>query len=157
PRDHRRAAGGRGVEHQPGDGRPADRRVQPRLPVHRRAAACLPDRDLRRHGANHRAGGRLRPSARPETAGAPPVGGALMSFFSWAWDWISQSANWQGAGSIPRQILAHLGYSGLPLLFATLIGIPAGVAIGHTRRGAVLAVNLANSWRAIPTLGLLIL
>jgi len=80
-----------------------------------------------------------------------------MSFFSWAWDWISQSANWQGSGSIPRQILAHLGYSGLPLLFATLIGIPAGVAIGHTRRGAVLAVNLANSWRAIPTLGLLIL
>ena len=28
--------------------RPADRRVQPRLPVHRRAAAVLPDRDLRR-------------------------------------------------------------------------------------------------------------
>ena len=80
-----------------------------------------------------------------------------MSFFSWAWDWISQSANWQGAGSIPRQILAHLGYSILPLLIATLVGIPAGVAIGHTRRGAVLVVNLANSWRAIPTLGLLIL
>jgi len=80
-----------------------------------------------------------------------------MSFFSYAWDWINQSANWQGPGSIPQQILAHLGYSILPLLIATLIGIPAGVAIGHTRRGAVLAVNLANSWRAIPTLGLLIL
>jgi len=80
-----------------------------------------------------------------------------MSFFSYAWDWINQSANWQGSGSIPQQILAHLGYSILPLLVATLIGIPAGVAIGHTRRGAVLAVNLANSWRAIPTLGLLIL
>jgi osmoprotectant transport system permease protein len=80
-----------------------------------------------------------------------------MSFFSYAWDWINQSANWQGSGSIPRQILAHLGYSILPLLIATLIGIPAGVAIGHTRRGAVLVVNLANSWRAIPTLGLLIL
>jgi osmoprotectant transport system permease protein len=80
-----------------------------------------------------------------------------MSFFSWAWDWVTQSANWQGSGSIPQQILAHLGYSGLPLLIATLIGIPAGVAIGHTRRGAVFVVNLANSWRAIPTLGLLIL
>jgi len=80
-----------------------------------------------------------------------------MSFFSYAWDWINQSANWHGSGSIPQQILAHLGYSILPLLIATLIGIPAGVAIGHTRRGAVLAVNLANSWRAIPTLGLLIL
>ena len=80
-----------------------------------------------------------------------------MSFFSYAWDWINQSANWQGPGSIPQQILAHLGYSILPLLIATLIGIPAGVAIGHTRRGAVFVVNLANSWRAIPTLGLLIL
>jgi osmoprotectant transport system permease protein len=78
-----------------------------------------------------------------------------MSFFGWAWDWVTQSANWQGSGSIPQQILAHLGYSGLPLLIATLIGIPAGVAIGHTRRGAVFAVNVANSWRAIPTLGLL--
>ena len=38
-----------------------------------------------------------------------------------------------------------------------MIGIPAGVAIGHSGRGAVFVVNLANSWRAIPTLGLLVL
>jgi osmoprotectant transport system permease protein len=80
-----------------------------------------------------------------------------MSFFSYAWDWVTQSANWHGSGSIPQQILAHLGYSALPLLIAALIGIPAGVAIGHTGRGAVVVVNLANSWRAIPTLGLLTL
>jgi osmoprotectant transport system permease protein len=80
-----------------------------------------------------------------------------MSFFSYAWDWVTQSANWHGSGSIPQQILAHLGYSALPLLIAALIGIPAGVAIGHTGRGSVAVVNLANSWRAIPTLGLLTL
>jgi osmoprotectant transport system permease protein len=80
-----------------------------------------------------------------------------MSFFSYAWDWVTQNANWHGAGSIPPQILAHLGYSALPLLIAALIGIPAGVAIGHTGRGAVFVVNLANGWRAIPTLGLLTL
>ncbi len=80
-----------------------------------------------------------------------------MSFFSYAWDWVTQSANWHGSGSIPQQILAHLGYSALPLLIAALIGIPAGVAIGHTGRGAVAVVNLANGWRAIPTLGLLTL
>ena len=34
-----------------------------------------------------------------------------MSFFSYAWDWVTQSANWHGAGSIPQQILAHLGYA----------------------------------------------
>jgi osmoprotectant transport system permease protein len=80
-----------------------------------------------------------------------------MSFFSWAWDWITQSANWHGAGSIPQQVLAHLGYSVLPLLVAALIGIPAGVIIGHTGRGATAVINVANAWRAIPTLGLLVL
>ena len=80
-----------------------------------------------------------------------------MSFFTYAWDWVTQSANWHGSGSIPQQILAHLGYSILPLLIAAVIGIPAGVAIGHTGRGAVFVVNVANGWRAIPTLGLLVL
>jgi len=80
-----------------------------------------------------------------------------VSFFSYAWDWVTQSANWHGSGSIPQQLVAHLGYSGLPLLIAALIGIPAGIAIGHTGRGAVLVVNVANAWRSIPTLGLLIL
>ena len=80
-----------------------------------------------------------------------------MSFFSYAWDWVTSSANWHGSGSIPQQLVAYLGYCGLPLLIAALIGIPVGAAIGHTGRAAVFAVNLANAWRAIPTLGLLIL
>ncbi|MGH3268768.1 MAG: ABC transporter permease [Trebonia sp.] len=80
-----------------------------------------------------------------------------MSFFSYAWDWVTTSAHWQGSDSIPQQLVAHLGYTVLPLLIAALIGIPVGVAIGHSDRGAVLVVNLANAWRAIPTLGLLIL
>jgi len=80
-----------------------------------------------------------------------------MSFFSYAWNWVTQASNWHGSGSIPQQVLAHLGYSGLPLLIAALIAIPFGVMIGHTGRGAVAVVNVANGWRAIPTLGLLIL
>jgi osmoprotectant transport system permease protein len=80
-----------------------------------------------------------------------------MSFFSYAWDWVTTDANWHGAGSIGQQILAQLGYSALPLLIAALIAVPAGIVIGHTGRGTVVVVNLANAWRAIPTLGLLIL
>ena len=81
-----------------------------------------------------------------------------MSFFSYAWDWVTTDANWHGFGSIPQQLVAHLGYSGLPLLIAALIAVPAGVAIGHRGgRSAVAVVNVANAWRAIPTLGLLIL
>jgi osmoprotectant transport system permease protein len=80
-----------------------------------------------------------------------------MSFFSDAWDWITQPAQWHGADGIPDQVLAHLGYSGLSLAIAALIAIPAGVTIGHTGRVAAFVVNLANAGRAIPTLGLLIL
>jgi len=80
-----------------------------------------------------------------------------MSFFSFAWDWVTQAANWHGAGSIPQQLVAHLGYSGLPLLIAAVIAIPAGLIIGHTGRGAAVVINVANAGRAIPTLGLLIL
>jgi osmoprotectant transport system permease protein len=81
-----------------------------------------------------------------------------MSFFSWAWDWITTSANWHGSGSIPQQLVAHLGYSGLSLLIAAVIAVPAGVAIGHRGgRAAIVVTNFANAWRAIPTLGLLTL
>lgn len=81
-----------------------------------------------------------------------------MSFFSWAWDWVTQGAHWQGQDSIPRQVLAHLGYSGLSLLIAVLIAVPLGVAIGHRGgKAAIVVTNFANAWRAIPTLGLLTL
>ena len=81
-----------------------------------------------------------------------------MSFFNWAWDWVTTDANWHGSGSIPQELVAYLGYCALPLLIAALIGVPAGVAIGHRGgKGAVVVINIGNAWRAIPTLGLLIL
>jgi osmoprotectant transport system permease protein len=81
-----------------------------------------------------------------------------VSFFSWAWGWITTSANWHGSGAIPQQVLAHLGYSGLSLLIAALIAVPAGVAIGHWGgKAAIVVINISNAWRAIPTLGLLTL
>jgi osmoprotectant transport system permease protein len=81
-----------------------------------------------------------------------------MSFFSYAWDWVTDSANWHGSDSIPQQLLAHLGYCGLSLLIAAVIAVPAGVAIGHRGgRSAVVVTNIANASRSVPTLGLLIL
>jgi osmoprotectant transport system permease protein len=80
-----------------------------------------------------------------------------MIFLRWAWDWLTQAANWHGQGSIPYQFAAHIGYSALALLIAAAIGVPAGIAIGHYSRGAAQVAGLANASRAIPTLGLLIL
>jgi osmoprotectant transport system permease protein len=76
---------------------------------------------------------------------------------NFAWRWLTSPQQWRGSDAIPLQILHHLGYTGLSLLIAALIALPLGVMIGHTGRGAVVIVSLANIWRAIPTLGLLIL
>ena len=80
-----------------------------------------------------------------------------MSFLNFAWDWLKSPQQWQGAGSIPIRVLQHLSYSALSLVIAALIAVPAGLLIGHYGRGGFAAVNVANIWRAIPTLGLLIL
>jgi osmoprotectant transport system permease protein len=80
-----------------------------------------------------------------------------MSFFSFAWNWLKQPQQWHGSEGIPIRILEQLYFSAVALLIAALIAIPLGILIGHTGRGAVLVVNVANAWRAIPTLGLLVL
>ena len=80
-----------------------------------------------------------------------------MSFFSFAWSWLKQPQQWHGSEGIPIRILEQLYFSAVALLIAALIAIPLGILIGHTGRGAVLVVNVANAWRAIPTLGLLVL
>jgi len=80
-----------------------------------------------------------------------------VGFFTYAFNWLSSSQQWHGAGGIPARVLQHLGYTGLSLLVAALIAVPLGIVIGHTGRGRFALVSLANIWRAIPTLGLLIM
>jgi osmoprotectant transport system permease protein len=78
-------------------------------------------------------------------------------YFSYAWNWLREPAQWHGGDGIPVRILQHLGYTAAALLVAALIAIPLGVLIGHTGRGALATINVANAWRSIPTLGLLVL
>jgi len=80
-----------------------------------------------------------------------------VSFLTFAWDWLKSPQQWQGKDSIQVRLLEHLGYSGLSLLVAALIALPLGLLIGHYRRGEFAVINVANIWRAVPTLGLLIL
>jgi osmoprotectant transport system permease protein len=68
--------------------------------------------------------------------------------------WLTDPAHWTGPNGIPQRVLEHLVYSGISLLIAALIAIPLGVLVGHSGR-AKWAVSLANSLRAVPSLGLL--
>jgi osmoprotectant transport system permease protein len=80
-----------------------------------------------------------------------------MSFLRFAWIWLKSPQQWQGSDGIPVRLAEHLYYTGVSVLVAMVIALPLGLLIGHYRRGGFAAVNLANIWRAIPTLGLLIL
>ena len=43
-----------------------------------------------------------------------------MKFLSYAWDWLTVPAQWQGSSGIPIRILEQLWYTGLSLLIAAL-------------------------------------
>lgn len=70
---------------------------------------------------------------------------------------FTNPANWTGQTGIPNRLLEHLVISGLALLVATIIGLPLGLYIGHTGRGANLAINLANIGRAVPSYAILVM
>ena len=62
---------------------------------------------------------------------------------------------WSTPGSLPQRILEHLEYTAMALAIAAAIALPLGAYIGHTGRGAFLAINAVNATRALPTFGLL--
>ncbi|MEU0073106.1 ABC transporter permease [Streptomyces sp. NPDC006332] len=71
--------------------------------------------------------------------------------------WLTDAAQWSGSDGIAHRLAEHLQYSLLATLIATAIGLPLGLLIGHTGRGAFLAINLASFGRALPTVGLVVL
>jgi osmoprotectant transport system permease protein len=66
-------------------------------------------------------------------------------------------ANWEGSRGIPSRLVEHLAVSGLAIAVATAIGLPIGLYIGHTGRGANLAINLANIGRAVPSYAVMVM
>ena len=70
-------------------------------------------------------------------------------------NWLSDSSHWSGPDGVPARLREHLQYSLVALLIAAVIAIPLGLLIGHTRRGTFAVVAIANSFRALPTVGLL--
>ena len=71
-------------------------------------------------------------------------------------DWLTSSDHWTGAEGVPTRIGEHLQYSVIALTIAVVIGLPIGLLIGHTGKGTAIVAGLANSLRALPTIGLLI-
>ncbi|MFM9441242.1 ABC transporter permease [Streptomyces acidiscabies] len=71
--------------------------------------------------------------------------------------WLTSGAQWSGSDGIAHRLAEHLQYSLIATLVAAAIGLPLGLLIGHTGKGAFLAINLASFGRALPTVGLVVL
>lgn len=71
--------------------------------------------------------------------------------------WLADPAHWSGPGGVPVRTLQHLGVTALAILIASCAALPAGLLIGHTRRGSGFVGGLTGAARALPTLGLLTL
>lgn len=80
-----------------------------------------------------------------------------MNYFLSAFGWLFTPSNWDGPGGIWSRLLQHLGFTLSVVAVASVLALPAGVAIGHTRRGVAVVPMVTASARALPTLGLLTL
>lgn len=78
-----------------------------------------------------------------------------MDFLARAVAWFADPAHWQGGDGIPNRVLEHVTLSGVSLLAGVLIALPIGLYIGHTGRGALVAVSISNVGRALPSFGVL--
>ena len=72
-------------------------------------------------------------------------------------EYLFDSFNWSGPEGITARIIQHIWYTFAALGLSALIALPIGLRIGHTRRGAFLAINIGNAARALPSLGLLMI
>lgn len=71
--------------------------------------------------------------------------------------WFLDPAHLSGPGSIPERLFQHILLCAAALLTATVIALPVGLYIGHTRRFAGIAINAANIGRALPSYALVVM
>ena len=71
------------------------------------------------------------------------------------WNWLTTAEHWHGPDGVPIHLKEHLQYSLIALLVAAAVALPLGLLIGHTGRGSFVVVAVANSFRALPSVGLL--
>jgi osmoprotectant transport system permease protein len=71
--------------------------------------------------------------------------------------WFLDGAHWQGDAGIPHRTFEHLAMSGASVAVAALIALPVGIAIGHYGRGGILAINISNIGRAVPSFAVLVI
>jgi osmoprotectant transport system permease protein len=70
------------------------------------------------------------------------------------WGWLTYD---DPADGVVARLVEHLQYTAGGVALACLLGLPLGLLLGHLGRGGTLAINISNTGRAIPTLGVVVL
>ncbi|MEE1670802.1 ABC transporter permease [Streptomyces sp. WAC07094] len=73
------------------------------------------------------------------------------------WNWLADSAHWAGDDGIWHRLAQHLVLTVTCLVVSCLIALPVAFVLGHIGKGGVLAVNISNVGRAVPTFAVLVL
>lgn len=80
-----------------------------------------------------------------------------MDFLGDVGDWFGDGSHWTGNDGVVHRLSEHVQISIVSIIAAALIALPIGFLIGHVRKGGLVAVNVSNIGRALPSFALLIL
>ncbi len=72
-------------------------------------------------------------------------------------DFLLNPASWSGPNGLGAQLTQQMLLTVTALALACAIGLPLALWLGHLGRGGVLAVNVSNVGRAVPTFAVLVL
>src|SRR4051794_34455183 len=81
----------------------------------------------------------------------------MWHFLSQVGQWFTTESHWQGDHGVVHRVFEHLAMSAVVTLVAIAIALPVGLILGHIGRGGVVAINVANVGRALPSLAVLVL
>jgi osmoprotectant transport system permease protein len=71
-------------------------------------------------------------------------------------DWFADPASWQGENGIVNRLVEHSLLTVTATAAAILLGLPLALWLGHIGKGGLLAVNISNVGRAVPTFAVLL-
>jgi osmoprotectant transport system permease protein len=73
------------------------------------------------------------------------------------WSYLTTADHWWGVRGIARGMYDHLRLSLGAVAVAGVMAVPAGMVLGHVRRGGVVASTVVNLGRAIPSFAVIAL
>jgi len=74
-----------------------------------------------------------------------------------AWAFLTTAANWSGSEGIWALLVQQLLITVTAVVAACLVGLPLALWLGHIGKGGLLAINISNIGRAVPTFAVLVL